>query len=128
MQSKRSETNGKPNRKKRSRKRLEFSKVIAVIAICMWLFVNLFGMAMVIFTLDTSPLMYVIPSVDAVVAVVCAYYFWKAKAENQIKLKKIYGADADCVTNESGYYTLAIGGDDYPTAGDAPLYENSNLV
>ena len=55
---------------KHKKKRREFSKIMAAIAITMWVFVNLFGMAMVIFTLDTSPLMYVIPSVDAVVAAI----------------------------------------------------------
>lgn len=75
------------------KRKKEFSKVMAVIAVVMWVIVNIFGMAMVVFTMDTSPLAYVIPSVDAVVGAVLAFYMWKARAENQIKLKKIYNAE-----------------------------------
>lgn len=112
---------------KKETRRFEFSKIMALIAISMWLFVNFFGMAMVIFTMDTSPLMYVIPSVDAVVAAIIGFYLWKARAENQIKLRKIYGVDVG-VTDDmmygggysNSYYT--------PVVSDAPLYENSNIV
>ena len=75
----------------------EFSKVIAVIAIVMWIVVNVFSMVMVAITLDASGLMYIVGSVDAVVAIVYTTYSIKAKAENLIKLKKIYGYDADSV-------------------------------
>ena len=108
---------------KKEEKRFEFSKIMAVIAISMWVFVNLFGMAMVIFTMDSSPLMYVIPSVDAVVAAILGFYLWKARAENQIKLKRLYGVDVDT----AGYYydnTSAY----TPVVTDAPLYENSNII
>lgn len=91
------------------RKKLEFSKVVAVIGILMWMFVNLFGMAMMVVTYDLSPLAYVIGSVDAVVAVVLGFYFWKAKAENQIKLKKEYGELADRIVIGSGDETPPAG-------------------
>ena len=105
---------------KKTKRRFEFSKLMAVIAISMWLFVNLFCMVMVIFTFDTSPLMYVVPSVDAVVAVVCGYYFWKAKAENQIKLRKIYGVDVN-MTDGTGDYR--------PPVSDEPVvWESANIV
>ena len=108
---------------KKKEKRFEFSKIMAVIAITMWVFVNLFGMAMVIFTMDSSPLMYVIPSVDAVVAAIIGFYLWKARAENQIKLKRLYGVDVDT----AGYYYNNT--ESYtPVVTDAPLYENSNIV
>ena len=108
---------------KKERKPKEFSKIMAVVSIAMWIFVNLFALAVVIFTLDTSPLMYVIPSVDAVVAVVCGYYFWKAKAENQIKLKRLYGVDVrpyDEMFDEDEEFL--------PCDYKPPLYENSNIV
>lgn len=109
---------------KTEKKRREFSKIMAVIAITMWVFANLFGMAMVVFTLDTSPLMYVIPSVDAVVASIIGFYLWKARTENQIKLKRIYGVDVDTTVPDylmsNSPYT--------PVVTDAPLYENSNIV
>lgn len=109
------------------KKRREFSKIMAVIAITMWVFVNLFGMAMVVFTLDTSPLMYVIPSVDAVVAAIIGFYLWKARAENQIKLRKLYGVDINtCV---SPYDMPDYGTGPYtPIVTDVPLYENTNIV
>lgn len=106
-------------------KRFEFSKIMAVIAIVMWVFVNLFGMAMVIFTLDTSPLMYVIPSVDAVVAAIIGFYLWKARAENQIKLKRLYGVD---VQPDNSYFQMADHEYYTPAVTDEPLYENSNIV
>lgn len=114
-------------KQKTTKKRREFSKIMAAIAITMWVFVNLFGMAMVIFTLDTSPLMYVIPSVDAVVAAVLCYYFSKAKTENQIKLKKLYGVDVN--TYDTPYMMPDYDMGDYtPDVVDTPAYENSNIV
>ena len=118
MRSRKSDVIGKhEGPQKNEKRRREFSKIMAVIAITMWVFVNLFGMAMVIFTMDTSPLMYVIPSVDAVVAAVLCYYFSKAKAENQIKLKRLYGVD---VAIDDTYTS--------PVYDDVPTWENSNIV
>lgn len=90
------------------KKKLEFSKVVAITAIVMWLLVNLFGMVMMVVTYDLTPLAYVIGSVDAVVAVVLGFYYGKAKAENQIKLKKLYGELANVICEENppvGYET-----------------------
>ena len=85
-------------------KKPEYSKVISSIAIAFWLIVNVFGMYMMFVTLDLSQLMYVVGSADAVVAVVYAVYAHKAKAENMIKLRKIYGSDADYVLNSYNSY------------------------
>ena len=103
---------------KHVKQKREFSKIMAVIAVGMWLLVNLFGLAIVALTFDTTPMMYIVPSVDAVVAVVLSFYFWKARAENQIKLKKIYGADANSVSVDMP---------EYPYTGE-PLYENTHIV
>lgn len=117
---KKNETTGASRKAKR---KPEFSKIMAVIAISMWVFVNLFGMAIVIFTMDASPLTYVIPSVDAVVAIVCGYYFWKARAENQIKLKRIYGVDVkpsgEIFSNGTGFSQDAF---------DTLAFEDSSIV
>lgn len=89
-------------------KKPEFSKVVAVLGIVMWIVVNLFAMAMMVLTFDLTPLAYVIGSVDAVVAVVLGFYYWKAKAENQIKLKQEYGDLAKAVAQDNppiGYET-----------------------
>ena len=80
-------------------KKVEFSKVIAVTAIVMWILVNAFSMVMVAITMDTSSIMYIVGSVDAVAAIVYTTYSAKAKAENMIKLKKIYGYDAESVVD-----------------------------
>lgn len=77
----------------------EFSKTIAVIGIMFWITVNLYGMIMMAITLDLSSLVYVIGSADAVVAIIYTTYSIKAKAENMIKLKKIYGFDAESVVD-----------------------------
>lgn len=88
-----------------TKKKKEFSKIMAVIAVVMWLLVNFFGMAMMAVTLDLTPMAYVLPSIDAVVAVVLGFYFWKARAENQIKLKQIYKDMApEPDINENGGY------------------------
>lgn len=83
-----------------SPKRLEFSKIIAVIAIVMWILVNAFSMVMIAITLDISGLMYIVGSVDAVVAIVYTTYSIKAKAENMIKLRRIYGYDAESIIKD----------------------------
>lgn len=108
-------------------KKLEFSKIIVILATSMWLLVNLFGMVMMVVTLDLTPMIYVIGSVDAVMAVCCAVYSSKAKAENMIKLKKIYGDDAYIAV--PSYRNSDIG---YPGYDETPVfdsyYENSNIV
>lgn len=82
----------------------EFSKIMAVLAVAMWLIANIFGLLMMAITLDLSPLAFVLPSVDAVVAVVLGFYYWKARAENQIKLKRAYKelAEAPDLNNNGG--------------------------
>ena len=85
--------------KELNKKKPEFSKVIAIIGLAMWIIVNVYGMILMAITLDLSSLVYVIASADAVVAIVYTTYSIKAKAENLIKLKKIYGFDAESVVN-----------------------------
>lgn len=72
-------------------KKREFSKVIAVIGMSMWVLVTIYALVMMIIVRDLSPLAYVIGSVDAVVGVICTFYFAKASKENQIKLRQLYG-------------------------------------
>lgn len=78
---------------KGEKKTLEFSKIIVVLTIIMWLSVNIFGMVMMAITKNLSPMVYIIASVDAVMAVIVTFYSRKACAENVIKLKSIYGID-----------------------------------
>lgn len=71
--------------------KMEFSKKILLVAGVVNIAVIIFACVMMWRTFDTSPLAYLIPAVAAEVATGTGYYYWKAKAENQIKLKKIYG-------------------------------------
>lgn len=85
---------------------MEFSKTMVITAFVMWITVNVFGMVMIALTLNLDPIVYIISSVDAVAAVVAAFYSWKARTENQIKLRKIYGDLAKEVTQDlRGYDT-----------------------
>lgn len=86
--------------------KMEFSKKILLVAGVVNIAVIIFACVMMWCTLDTSPLAYLIPAVAAEVATGTGYYYWKAKAENQIKLKKIYG---DLVNEDAGEDTSPVG-------------------
>lgn len=94
----------KTGRHEKPRKR-EFSKVITAIGMTLWIFVILFAIVMMLVTRDLSPITWVLGSVDAVVASICAFYFKKAEKENQIKLRSIYGDLAK--ENDTYKYTYA---------------------
>lgn len=68
---------------------------------------SLYTMCIVYITGDLSPLDYLIPSVFAELAAATGFYFNKAKAENQIKLRKHYGSE---VYGESGASDTLGGG------------------
>lgn len=55
--------------------------------------VMVFTMAVVWKTGDTSPLAYLIPSVFGELTTATGFYYSKAKAENRIKLRKLYGSE-----------------------------------
>ena len=86
--------------------KMEFSKKILLVAGVVNIAVIIFACVMMWRTFDTSPLAYLIPAVAAEVATGTGYYYWKAKAENQIKLKKIYG---DLVNEEAGEDISPVG-------------------
>ena len=69
-------------------KKIEFSKIIMIIAGITNLLVILFTCLMVWTTKDTLALTYLIPSVAAEVATGTGFYYAKARTENKIKLKK----------------------------------------
>lgn len=82
------------------RKRMEFSKKILVMAGFINIGVIIFSCVLMWRTMDTSPLAYLIPAVAAEVATGTGYYYWKAKAENQIKLKSKYGNLTDEIADD----------------------------
>lgn len=71
--------------------KMEFSKKILLVAGVVNIAVIIFACVMMWRTFDTSPLAYLIPSVAAEVATGTSFYYAKARSENMIKLKKIYG-------------------------------------
>lgn len=81
------------------KKKKEFSKVLWVAAMVHAVTLSLYTMVIIFITGDTTPLEYLIPSVFAELAAATGFYFNKAKAENQIKLRKQYGSE---VYGESG--------------------------
>lgn len=68
------------------RKRIEFSKKIFIGVSIIAISVIAFSMYMVYVTGDLSPLSYLIGAVGVEVGAATGFYFWKAKAENVIKL------------------------------------------
>lgn len=74
-------------------KKPEFSKVIIAAFGTLAIIITVYTMAVVWHTGDTSPLEWLIPAVFAVLTAATGFYYSKAKAENQIKLRKKYGAE-----------------------------------
>lgn len=82
-----------------AKKKKEFSKVLWVIAMINAVIVTLFAMVAMILTGDLTALEVLIPSVFAELGAATGFYYSKAKAENKIKLRKLYGSE---VYRESG--------------------------
>lgn len=74
-------------------KKKEFSKVILFVVGAVTVGVTAFTCFMVWKTGDLSPLAYLIPAVFAELATATGFYYSKAKAENRIKLRKLYGPE-----------------------------------
>lgn len=80
--------------------KLEFSKWIMLVVGAVTIVVIAFTLAVVWHTGDTSPLGYLIPAVFAELATATGFYYWKARQENSIKLRKKYGAEIYNDTHE----------------------------
>ena len=78
---------------KSRKKKREFSNIIITIVGAVKLVVSAVTMAVVWNSSDTAPLAYLIPSVFGELATATGFYFSKAKAENRIKLRKLYGPE-----------------------------------
>ena len=115
-------------------KHLEFSKIIVVLTIIMWLTVNIFGMVMMAITRNLSPMVYIIASVDAVMAVIVTFYSRKACAENVIKLKSLYGIDVTEImmdkvgTNNKNKSDRYYKDDQYYDDDSGPMWEDTSIV
>lgn len=80
--------------RRKRKKPVEFSKKILMTVAVSAALVVVFSLVVVWRTGDTSPLGYIIPAIFAELSVATGFYYNKAKAENQIKLKKVHGEDA----------------------------------
>ena len=72
----------------KKKKKIEFSKKIFIGVSVAAILVTIFTGIMIWKTNDLSPLMYLIPAVFAELATATGFYYSKAKAENQIKIRK----------------------------------------
>ena len=73
--------------------RFETSKVILFIVGAVTVWVTAFTLIMVWKTENLEPLAYLIPAIFAELATATGFYYSKAKAENRIKLRKLYGPE-----------------------------------
>ena len=87
----------------------EFSKVILFVISAVLLVVIIFSMVMMAVTKDLTPLDWILGGLFSLADVAVPFYYWKARKENEIKLRVIYGkemadgtesndeADVECV-------------------------------
>lgn len=78
---------------RRKKPKREFSKLILIAVGAVTVLVTAFTFIMIWRTNDLSPLGYLIPAVFGELGVGTGFYYSKAKAENRIKLRKLYGPD-----------------------------------
>jgi len=71
----------------------EFSKLILIAIGTVTALVTVFTLVMVWRTNDLSPLAYLIPALFTELGVGTGFYYTKAKMENRIKLRKLYGPE-----------------------------------
>lgn len=76
-------------------KKMEFSKIIFLGVSVLTITITIFSCAIIWITMDTTPLAYLIPAVFAEMASATGFYYYKAKAENQIKLRAHYGVQPE---------------------------------
>lgn len=74
-----------------AKKKVEFSKLIFVGVSVFTISFTVFCCYMIWITMDTTPLVYLIPAVFAEMAAATGFYYTKAKVENKIKLMALYG-------------------------------------
>lgn len=78
-------------------KKFEYSKIIVGIIAASWLVAFIDALIYSCVTVDSTIVSEAIQSAEKLTMVVVLAYLWKAKCENLIKLKKMYGKDADIV-------------------------------
>lgn len=79
------------------KKKIEFSKFIFCFVTFFIIALTIFCFVMIFKTNDLSPLAYLIPAWFSELGIATGFYYSKAKAENLIKLKKIYKLDNETI-------------------------------
>ena len=74
-------------------KKVEFSKQIMMFSGAVVIVITAFTLFMIFRTDNLDPLMYLIPAAFGAFGTAAGFYFSKAKKENEIKLRKKYGAE-----------------------------------
>lgn len=86
------------------KKKMEFSKKILIVVAVISIIVVAYTLVMVAITQNLDPLNYLIPALFGEVATGTGFYYWKAKQENSIKLKKFYGESVQTGDDSFGSY------------------------
>ena len=87
------------------RRPAEFSKKIITFMTVFTVVITIYTLAVVWRTGDTSPLTCLITAVFAEYATATGFYYWKARKENEIKLRRLYGEPAEkTFDNQNNYY------------------------
>lgn len=74
--------------KKRTKKRLEFSKLVVILIMIIAVSSLIVSNILMFVTQDASALAYQIPSAFGLLATTAAFYYNKSKAENKLKILK----------------------------------------
>lgn len=70
------------------KRKREFSKILITLILVVTLVIIIFAMVMIWRTNDTSALAYLIPAVFTETATATGFYYYKARAENELKIKR----------------------------------------
>lgn len=101
---------------KENKPKKEFSKKIFNIVITLFIIVLFYSMALMWKTNTTDGLMYLIPAVGTLASVTVGFYYWKAKMENMIKLRK----ENDMTMEEIKEIEMNM--DDYNVKSESEVY------
>lgn len=83
-----------------SKKKIEFSKIILVVVALATIAVLVVSFVLMWKTMDLSPLSYIITGIFAELASATGFYYWKARAENIVKLRILLGDNTMNTTDD----------------------------
>lgn len=82
------------------KRRMEFSKKILIAVFLVTLIIVACAIAMSYVTQTTDVYAYLIPAIFAEMGIGTGFYYWKAKKENEVKLRGIYGIEEESEDDE----------------------------